>query len=57
MLALIFLGQLPVWTIFDPLMVMDGVSGPDDGDSLQDIVDGQTQDNVPDTQDAGHKPK
>lgn len=37
-LALGFLTQLPVWTMFDPLMVMDGV-GSDDGDSLEDIVD------------------
>lgn len=42
MLALGFLSQLPVWTLFDPLMVMDGVGG-DDGDSLQDIVDQQYQ--------------
>ena len=55
MLALTFLGQLPMWTIFDPLMVMDGVNGPEDGDSLQDIVDGQNQDNVPEMHDAGHK--
>ena len=41
MLALGFLSQLPVWTLFDPLMVMDGVGGSDDGDSLQDIVDKQ----------------
>ena len=39
MLALGLLSQLPVWTLFDPLMVMDGVSGGDDGDSLQEIVD------------------
>ncbi|MCR9201254.1 MAG: DUF2341 domain-containing protein [Planctomycetaceae bacterium] len=37
-LALGFLTQLPVWTMFDPLMVMDGV-GSEDGDSLEDIVD------------------
>lgn len=37
-LALGFLTQLPVWTMFDPLMVMDGVSG-DEGDSLEEIVD------------------
>jgi len=43
MLALGFLSQLPAWTLFDPLMVMDGVNGGDDGDSLQDIVDRQDQ--------------
>ena len=37
-LALGFLTQLPVWTMFDPLMVMDGVGG-DEGDSLEEIVD------------------
>lgn len=42
MLALGFISQLPAWTLFDPLMFMDGVSGSDDGDSLQDIVDQQT---------------
>lgn len=48
MLALGFLSQLPVWTLFDPLMVMDGVGG-DDGDSLQDIVDQQYQPAVENT--------
>ncbi|MEZ6122627.1 MAG: DUF2341 domain-containing protein [Planctomycetaceae bacterium] len=43
MLALGFLSQLPVWTLFDPLMVMDGVGGHDDDDSLQDLVDRQAQ--------------
>lgn len=47
MLALGFLSQLPAWTLFDPLMVMDGVNGGDDGDSLQDIVDRQNQDELP----------
>lgn len=37
-LALGFLTQLPVWTMFDPLMVMDGV-GSEEGDSLEEIVD------------------
>lgn len=37
-LALGFLTQLPIWTMFDPLMVMDGASG-EEGDSLQEIVD------------------
>ncbi|MEQ9411471.1 MAG: Ig-like domain-containing protein, partial [Fuerstiella sp.] len=41
-LALGLLSQLPVWTLFDPLMVMDGVEG-DEGDSLQDIVDRQNE--------------
>ncbi len=43
MLALGFLAQLPEWTLFDPLMAMDGVGG-EDGDSLQDIVDRQVPD-------------
>ena len=42
MLALGFLSQLPAWTFFDPLMVVDGVSG-DEGDSLEDIVDRQAR--------------
>ncbi|MEP3478069.1 MAG: DUF4347 domain-containing protein [Fuerstiella sp.] len=43
MLALGFLSQLPVWTLFDPLMVVDGVTGEDmDEDSIQDIVDRQS---------------
>ena len=41
MLALGFISQLPAWTLFDPLMVMDGVNGAEDGDSIQDIVDRQ----------------
>lgn len=43
MLALGFLSQLPVWTLFDPLMVVDGVTGDDaDEDSIRDIVDRQS---------------
>ena len=42
MLALGLLSQLPVWTLFDPMMVMDGVSG-EDGDSLEDIVEQQAK--------------
>ena len=38
MLAFGLLSQLPIWTIFDPMMVMDGVNG-DDGESLEEIVD------------------
>ena len=44
MLALGFLSQLPVWTLFDPLMVVDGVTGEDiDEDSIHDIVDRQSE--------------
>ena len=42
MLALGLLSQLPIWTFFDPMMVMDGVAG-DEGESLEDIVDKQTR--------------
>lgn len=43
MLALGFLSQLPVWTLFDPLMVVDGVTGEEtDQDSIHDIVDRQS---------------
>lgn len=42
MLALGLLSQLPVWTLFDPMMVMDGVNG-DEGESLEDIVEEQAK--------------
>lgn len=42
MLALGLLSQLPVWTLFDPLMVTDGVSG-EEGESLEEIVDRQAK--------------
>jgi hypothetical protein len=38
------LAQMPIWTMFDPLMVIDGVTGDEeDGDSIQDIVDRQPE--------------
>ncbi|MEZ6133008.1 MAG: DUF4347 domain-containing protein [Planctomycetaceae bacterium] len=54
LLALGFLSQLPVWTLFDPLLVMDGVSGGDDGDSLQDIIDRQPDASLPKQHDHAH---
>jgi hypothetical protein len=52
MLAFGLLSQLPIWTIFDPMMVMDGVNG-DEGESLEEIVDrearrSESRDAVPD---------
>ncbi|MEZ6061185.1 MAG: DUF4347 domain-containing protein [Planctomycetaceae bacterium] len=36
------LAQLPIWTLFDPLLVIDGVARDDEsGDSIHDIVDKQ----------------
>jgi len=36
------LAQMPMWTMFDPLLVVDGVTGDDEDDeSIHDIVDNQ----------------
>lgn len=36
------LAQMPAWTMLDPLLVLDGVTGDDgEGDSIRDIVDRQ----------------
>jgi VCBS repeat-containing protein len=44
------LAQLPTWTMFDPLLVIDGVTeDEDEGDSIRDIVDQQDATDQSDT--------